>query len=491
MRGILGWGVHVPYRRLDRTLIAPVAGTGGGSGQRSVASYDEDTTTMGVEAARDALVSGVTPGVLWFATAAPAYLDRTNATAIHAALRLERSVPTYDVIGSTRSGLGALRAAVESTRSALVVTSDVRLGRAGSPEEASGGDAAAALLVGDDTDAPVLAEVMAWESLSEEFLDRWRVPGEPASRLWEERFGENLYVTLGAEALKLALDAAGIGAEDVAQLIVAGASERAAATVARSSGVDAMRIVDRLAKRLGNPGVAQPSLLLAAALEQSMLGRETPGQDQAPAGQTSAGQAGAGEPDAGSYIVLLSLADGADAVVLRTTAALASYAPARPVADQLARGAAITYGRYLAWRGVLDVEPPRRPEPARVSSPAAHRNSGWKFGFEAGGEAGDPHLPPRPDDTTGVAMAGALGTIVTFTVDKLSYSPSPPVIFAVVDFDGGGRLPVELTDADVDEIAIGGRVELTFRKLHTADGIHNYFWKGRPFRGTTTQRGEL
>jgi uncharacterized OB-fold protein len=79
-------------------------------------------------------------------------------------------------------------------------------------------------------------------------------------------------------------------------------------------------------------------------------------------------------------------------------------------------------------------------------------------------------------------MSEATGTIVTFTIDKLAYSPSPPVVFAVVDFVGGGRLPVELTDVDPDEVAIGARVEMTFRKLFTADGIHNYFWKARLLR---------
>ena len=79
-------------------------------------------------------------------------------------------------------------------------------------------------------------------------------------------------------------------------------------------------------------------------------------------------------------------------------------------------------------------------------------------------------------------MADATGTIVTFTIDRLSYSPSPPIVFAVVDFDGGGRLPIELTDVDPGEVAIGGRVELTFRRLFTADGIANYFWKGRLVR---------
>jgi uncharacterized OB-fold protein len=57
------------------------------------------------------------------------------------------------------------------------------------------------------------------------------------------------------------------------------------------------------------------------------------------------------------------------------------------------------------------------------------------------------------------------------------------VVFAVVDFDGGGRMPIELTDADPAEVAIGDRVEMTFRRMFTADGLHNYFWKAQPARG--------
>ena len=80
-------------------------------------------------------------------------------------------------------------------------------------------------------------------------------------------------------------------------------------------------------------------------------------------------------------------------------------------------------------------------------------------------------------------MADAMGTVKTFTVDRLSYTPSPPMVFAVVDFDGGGRMPVELTDVDAGEVGVGDRVEMVFRRLSTADGIHNYFWKARPVRG--------
>jgi hydroxymethylglutaryl-CoA synthase len=99
------------------------------------------------------------------------------------------------------------------------------------------------------------------------------------------------------------------------------------------------------------------------------------------------------------------------------------------------------------------------------------------------------HMPParvsiRPGDhddaQTAVPMADVVGTVVTFTVDRLVYSVSPPVVFAVVDFDGGGRMPMELTDVDIATLAIGDRVEPTFRRLFTSDGIHNYFWKARP-----------
>ena len=76
MPGILSYGGYLPHRRLDRSQIAAVAGTGGGKGTRTVASYDEDTTTMGVEAARFAMRAApmVRPDDVVFATVAPAFI---------------------------------------------------------------------------------------------------------------------------------------------------------------------------------------------------------------------------------------------------------------------------------------------------------------------------------------------------------------------------------------------------------------------------------
>jgi hydroxymethylglutaryl-CoA synthase len=470
VRGIISGAGYVPYRRLARADIAAFMGSGGGKGSRAVASHDEDTTTLGVEAARLALRSapGRVPDALWFATSAPAYLDKTNATAIAAALRLPGDVGAYDFGGALRSGMGCLLTALRGTGTELVVAGDTRDGLPTSSDESVGGDAGAAVLVGEDPG--VLVEFVAAASATDEFTDRWRAPGERTSKLWEERFGENRYLALGQDALGRALKSAGLESSGVGRLVVTGMHGRAVAGLVKKLGLGESVLVDDLTATVGQAGAAHPLLVLANALET----------------MASAGTA------PGTTLVVLHLADGADAVVLRSTEALADWRPARPVGDQVAQGAPLTYAKFLSWRDQLRPEPPRRPEPARVSSSAAHRNEEWKFGFVGSKDrsSGAVHLPPSRvsmeggavDDMEPVAMADATGTVVTSTIDRLAYSPSPPIVFAVVDFDGGGRYPVELTDADPDEIGAGSRVEMTFRRLFSADGIHDYFWKARPVR---------
>lgn len=464
MHGIISWGAYLPYRRLDRSTIAPFIGQGGGKGTRTVASFDEDTTTMGVEAARLALraAPGATsPDALIFATAMPAYSDKTNAPAIHAALRLPESVIAFDLGASVGSAASGLRMTLANPGGRIYVAADTRTGLAGSADEASGGDAAAALVIGEGDD--VVAEFVGGAAITEEFIDRWRTPGEIRSKVWDDKFSELTYVKAAQQAFKNALAAVGVDAVDL--VAVASPTARISSAVAGKIAGGA-KVVDDLTSVAGATGAAQPALLLCHALEQA-------------------------EP--GQTIALVTCADGAEVLVLRTTAALASRTPGRSIATQLEQGAPVSYGRFLSWRGMIDVEPPRRPEPARVSGTAAARTVPWKFGFVGSRDpqTGDVFLPPmrvssdgeRTDEMEPIPMADVQGTIATFTVDRMAYSPSPPIIFAVVDFDGGGRLPIELTDTDVEEVAIGGRVEMTFRRLFTADGIHNYFWKGKLLRG--------
>ena len=86
MAQILAYGTYIPHYRLKRAAIGAALGTGSGRGVRAVTSFDEDATSMAVEAARQACRrSGVRPAAVYLATTAPAYLDKTNACVVHAA----------------------------------------------------------------------------------------------------------------------------------------------------------------------------------------------------------------------------------------------------------------------------------------------------------------------------------------------------------------------------------------------------------------------
>ncbi|HEY1832004.1 MAG TPA: OB-fold domain-containing protein [Acidimicrobiales bacterium] len=476
--GIVSWGTYLPFWRLQRSAIKDVLGSGGGKGTRTVASHDEDTTTLGVEAGRRALaLAGERPQDLVFSTPAPGYFDKTSATTIHAALGLDRGCGAYDLCGSPRSAVAALlnALAASSTRPAMAVLSDLRSGLAGSAEERDSGDGAAAFVCGS---SGAVAELIGRGASSDEFLDRWRVPGEDESHIWEERFGEELYMPLAREAFAAALKDAGVTESEVDHAIVSGLHVRATKAVTSGLGVRDGVLAPDLMAQVGNLGAAHAALVLADVLERA-------------------------EPN--QVIALLSLADGADAFVLRTTEQLTAVQARRraaglsTVAEQIAAGRAdLPYASFLTWRGQLHREPPRRPDPERPGAPTVHRSDGWKYGFEASRclVCGFRHMPPTRaclsckaiDQMQPERLADVPGTVATFTIDHLAFSLSPPVIGVIVDFDGGGRYRCELTDAKASELSIGDRVEMTFRRIYTAQGVHNYFWKARPLGGAASSR---
>jgi hydroxymethylglutaryl-CoA synthase len=432
---------------------------------------------MAVEAARAALAGSASlPDVLMFSTSQPAYLDKSNATAIHAALALETTTAAYDFAGGIRSSIGALLAALKAGDGArtLVAMADIRAGLPGGVDEREGGDGAAAFVVGDD---PV-TELIGQAHVSREFLDRWRTPGAMASGQWEERFTEHAYLPLASMVVTDVLKSVGLSPGELDHVAVVGPHHRANRRAATSVGAKPEAVRD-LASQGGNTGAAAAGLALADILDR----------------------AGPGET-----VLLVSLADGADALVFRTTELLTGMqteyqrVTRRDIAAQFAAGRDdLGYSTFLTWRGTLRREPPRRPDPPSPAAPPSLRSEDWKFGFVASRckRCGTRHLPPARvcvgcgvvDDMSDERLADVQGTVVTFTIDRLAYTLSPPVVAAVIDFDGGGRFSCEMTDLDPGEVHIGLRVEMTFRKLYTADGIHNYFWKARPVRSSGDTRG--
>ncbi len=454
LRGVVSYGAYLPRHVLSQKEIRKTLGQGGGTGSRTVAGYDQDSTSMGVEAARAALwTSSREIGSVCFATTSPGYGDKTNATAIHAALGLPGTVFAGDHVGSARGAVGALRAALND--GGMAVMSDIRIGRPGSTDEARGGDGAAAFLMGEG-DA-VIAQVLAQASETLEMLERWRVPGEWASTVWEERFALDIYLAAIGRAVARVFQQCGLKRAD--HVVVSSLHARVAKTAASSFGESAADPIEPCAGHLGS---AHWGVRLADVL------------DRASAGET---------------ILVVSAVDGADAMLLRVTSAIGQRRAAR-VMEQFKRSAAVDYATYLTWRGVLPRELPRRPDPVRYDAPPAFRAVPWKFAFQGSRctQCGRIHLPPQRvcggcdavDAMEPIPFADKVGTVVTYSIDHLAYSMAPPVITAVIDFDGGGRYSCEVADCLAGQMQVGLRVSMSFRKMFSAGGVHNYFWKAVP-----------
>ena len=462
MSGILGYGAYVPYYRLTRQAI------GSGRGERAVASYDEDSVSMAVEAGREACSNNENAiDTLIFATTSAPYAEKLNAAAITAALDLPASVRSLELGGNSRMGLAGLLLAADlgaAGKTSLVCTGDVVVGGPGGARERDSGDGAVAFITGPEDQA--IARVLGQASSTTEVLDVWRLPGDQFARQWEERFGVEVLAPVSLDTAQRALTAAGVAPDQLTSVILDATNKRDVASIPKALGLEPEQVADMLADNLGRCGAAHAGLVLANVLDTAQPGDK---------------------------ILVLSTADGCDAVVLEVTANIKSSGrPRRTVQHWLASSNnELAYNSYLKWRGILPFEPPRRPDPDRPSGPIMKRHERWKYAFYGSRcECGQAHLPPQRacvkcrsiDKMTEERFADQPCKVTTFTLDHLAYSLQPPVVSSVVDFDVGGRLACELTDADPADVKIGNRLEMTFRRFYTGQGVHNYFWKARPQR---------
>lgn len=461
MAGIIRYGSYVPYFRLQRAAIAA------GKGERAVAGHDEDSVSMAVEAARG--LHGTLPDVdtLVFATTSPPYAEKLNAATIQAALGLPATVRSIDVTGSSRVGLASVLLAADlgqSGKRILICSSDVVVGAPGGMRESQSGDAAVAFLIGPDTGA--MARILGQASATTEVLDVWRSPEDRFAKQWEERFGAEVLGPVAIDAATRALRSAGTEPGQLSAVVVDSANPKISAMVTKALRIQPKQLADPLLDRLGRAGAAHAGLVLARALDHA-------------------------EPS--GRMLVVSVADGCDAIVLETTDAIADHRPERSVDRWLeSKRDDLPYNTYLKWRGILPFEPPRRPDPDRPAAPPMHRGQEWKFAFHGSRceACGTAHLPPQrvcvscgaADKMKEESFATRAGRIATYTIDHLAYSLQPPVVVGVVDYDGGGRYSTEVTDVDPADVEIGTELEMSFRRLYTADGVHNYFWKARPRR---------
>jgi hydroxymethylglutaryl-CoA synthase len=464
MAGIARWGAYLPAFRLDRALIGRAWDTPALPGERAVAAGDEDALTMAVEAALACLAdrdAAEVDAVLFASTTSP-YAEKQVAATIAGILDRPAALAA-DVTGSLRAATTALRQALDlvragDARAALVVAADMRPAEAATAAEQLFGDGAGAVLVAED--APV--EALAAAGVAWELVGPWRRPTDPFVRSFEPKL-ETEYgvVRPAAEAATRALERAGLGAGDLTRLVAAAPDPRTLAALARRLGAPAPR--DPLLGSVGYLGAAHALVALAAAL------------DEAAAGET---------------LLVCAPGDGADAIVLRAGAGVEAARRPPTVAQLVASKQLLpTYEAYLRFRRLL----PSDPADPRSSTVTYWRDRRQALPFEGVrcAACGTVQFPANRAcvecgalDRMEPARLARRGRVFTFTLDHLVGGEylETPVPRVVVDLEGGGRAFFEMTDVRPADVRVGMEVELTFRRLHSGAGFHNYYWKARPPR---------
>lgn len=468
MVGITSFGAHVPFLRLDRGAMGK-----GGKGEKSMANFDEDSITMAVAAVMDCL-NGVDRDAvdgLFFASTTSPYREKEAATTVAVSSDFRKDILTADFANSLRSGTNALRAAADavsagSAGQVMVAAADIRLGAPGSAFEQSFGDGAGALLIGEEN---VVATLEASYSVSQEILDTWRIDGSTFIRTWEARFtGGQGYQKAMRDAISGVLEKTGLKAKDFAKVVFYTPDARSSSRLAGGLGFDPKsQLQDPLFGVMGDTGSAYAIMMFVAALEESKPG---------------------------DNILLANYGNGADAFVFKVTDKIKEMTSARGMKRNLASKHVIDdYSAYLSYRGILPGTADIYPIPfGNTSAPAMFREVDKNFRFHGVkcDNCGTLQFPPQrvcakchaKDQFQPVRFSDKRGKVFTYSMDAFASPFDSPSVIAVIDFDGGGRMESYVTDRMVEDVKIGMKVEMTFRKLFEREEIINYFWKAMPVR---------
>jgi len=228
------------------------------------------------------------------------------------------------------------------------------------------------------------------------------------------------------------------------------------------------QIPDHLFSSVGNSGTAMPILVLSSVLEVSKPGEK---------------------------LLVIGYGSGCDGLLFEVTDEIdkaKTIAGRRGVQGFLASKANLdSYERYAKFRELIETDAARRQSPsASASAIWRKRDDIYRLrGYRclSCGKVQYPHQRlciscSSRDSFESVRLADKSAKLFTFTLDYLNADPDPPTVMSIVDFEGGGRAYLQMTDRNPADVRIDQPLEMTFRRLYEAEGFTNYYWKCRPER---------
>jgi uncharacterized OB-fold protein len=190
----------------------------------------------------------------------------------------------------------------------------------------------------------------------------------------------------------------------------------------------------------------------------------------------------------------VSYGEGTDVISLKVTDQIDQLQERNQIEKSIASKMMVPdYATFAQWRGLVSAESAARRPPRLPPSSSAQ----WRererilrlYGVKCN-NCGTIQYPPQRvctrcktrDDFTKIRLADKGATLFTYAMDYIAGTTDTPHVVSVVNFNGGGRMLCSMTDREIEGVKLEMPLEMTFRKIASGGGVHNYFWKCMPAR---------
>jgi len=340
--GIVGYGAYIPCFRISAAEISRVWKMGEDTlhlEEKSVPGLDEDTATIAIEAARNALdrakVDPQKLGAIWVGSESKPYSVKPTATIVAQAVGATPHISAADWEFACKAGTEAMQAAFGLVGSgmaeyAMAIGADTAQGRPSDQLEYTAGAGGAAFIIGPREESMAYLEGSC--SYVSDTPDFFRRPHQQYPTHGNRFTGEPGYFAHTSMAVRQLMDDLGYTSQDYDKVVFHQPNSKFPVRLAKRLGFAASQFEDGLlVSVIGNTYAASSPLGLAAVLDKA---------------------------NAGERILLASFGSGAgsDAFSFVTTGRITQGRNPLPmVSDYINRRQEIDYARYARHRGKLNM----------------------------------------------------------------------------------------------------------------------------------------
>lgn len=339
--GIVSYGTYIPIYRIKVEEIARVWGesaeaikSGLGIYQKSVPDVDEDTATISVEAAREAVYrAGINPkdiGAIYVGSESHPYAVKPTATIVGEALGVGNDFFSADLEFACKAGTAGMQMCIGFVKSGMIryglaIGADTSQSKPGDALEYSAAAGGAAFVIGKDPIA-VIEETYSFTSDTPDF---WRRELQPYPSHGGRFTGLPAYFRHVTSAARGLMEKTGLNAQDFDYAVFHQPNAKFPVRVAKMLGFTNEQIKPGLlVPYIGNTYSGSSILGLAAILDVAKPG---------------------------DRILLVSFGSGAgsDAFSIIVTDTIENFERNPSVWDKIEKGVFIDYGMYLKHRGKI------------------------------------------------------------------------------------------------------------------------------------------